>query len=235
MVSPTPSPECFFEPVSCTHTYLLPDDSTGEAVIIDPVEEAAQEYIDHLRRRGLRLTYILETHVHADHVTAAAKLKEATGAQTVAPAGCNVTGADVAVLDGEILRFGNAQVKVIHTPGHPPGSVSYSWSDCIFTGDSLLIGGCGRTDFQGGDAGMLYDAITTRLFSLPDATRVFPAHDYHGRLQSTIGDEKKTNPRLAGKSRDEFIAVMQNLNLAPPKMLDIAVAANKRSGVRQAA
>jgi sulfur dioxygenase len=235
MVSPTHSPERFFEPVSCTHTYLLPDDSTGAAVLIDPVEEAAQEYIDHLRRRGLRLTYILETHVHADHVTAAAKLREATGAKTVAPAGCNVSGADIAVLDGEILRFGNAQMKVIHTPGHTPGSVSYLWSDCVFTGDSLMIGGCGRTDFQGGDAGMMYDAITNRLFSLPDSTRVFPAHDYHGRLQSTIGVEKKNNPRLAGKSRDEFIAIMQNLNLAPPKMLDIAVPANQRGGVRQEA
>jgi glyoxylase-like metal-dependent hydrolase (beta-lactamase superfamily II) len=225
----------FFEPVSCTYTYLLADDMTREAVLIDPVDEAAQEYLACLSRNGLQLRYILETHVHADHVTAAAKLKQSTGAKTAAPAGCDVSGADLAILDGEILRFGGEQAKVIHTPGHTPGSVSYFWRDCVFTGDALLIGGCGRTDFQGGDAGALYDAITGRLFSLPDATRVFPGHDYRGRTESTIGQEKTENPRLAGKSRAEFIAIMQSLNLAPPKMLEIAVPANKHGGVRQEA
>jgi len=223
----------FFEPVSCTYTYLLADDTTLDAILIDPVEEAAQEYLDHLSRHGLRLRYILQTHVHADHVTAAATLKLSTGAQTAAPAGCGVSGADLAILDGEILRFGGEQIKVIHTPGHTPGSESYLWRDCVVTGDALLIGGCGRTDFQGGDAGALYDAITGRLFSLPDATRVFPGHDYHGCTESSIGREKTGNARLAGKSRAEFIAIMQSLNLAPPKMLDIAVPANKHGGVRQ--
>ena len=228
-------PYQFFEPVSCTYTYLLSDAETGDAILIDPVDEAAEEYLDHLNQHGLHLRYIFETHVHADHVTAAARLKQSTGAQTAAPAGCGVSGADFAILDGEILRFGNEQIQVIHTPGHTPGSVSYSWRDCVFTGDALLIGGCGRTDFQGGDAGALYDAITGRLFSLPEATRVFPGHDYHGRKASTIGDEKKSNPRLAGKSRAEFMQIMQNLNLAPPKMIQIAVPANKLGGVRQEA
>jgi sulfur dioxygenase len=228
-------PQQFFEPVSCTYTYLLADPATRDAVLIDPVEEAAQEYLDYLAGNGLSLRYILETHVHADHVTAAARLREATGAKTAAPAGCGVTGADLAILDGEVLRFGNERVKVIHTPGHTPGSVSYSWHDCVFTGDALLIGGCGRTDFQGGDAGALYDAITNRLFTLPDATRVFPAHDYRGNKESSIGAEKNGNPRLTGKTRDEFISIMQNLKLAPPKMLDIAVPANKMGGVRQEA
>jgi sulfur dioxygenase len=225
----------FFEPVSSTYTYLLADQATRECVLIDPVDEEAQRYLDHLVANGLRLRYILETHVHADHVTAAAKLKSATGAQTAAPAGCGVSGADFALLDKEILKFGNEAVKVVHTPGHTPGSVSYHWQDCIFTGDALLIGGCGRTDFQGGDAGALYDAITGRLFTLPDETRVFPAHDYRGRTASTIGDEKHGNPRLAGKSRTEFIEIMLNLKLAPPKMIDIAVPANKRGGLRQEA
>lgn len=225
----------FFDPTTCTYTYLLSDDAAKEAIIIDPVDEAAQTYLDHLQQHARQLRYILETHVHADHVTAAAKLKRQTGAKTVAPAGCGVSGADLAILDREILRFGNEQVAVIHTPGHTPGSVSYWWRDCVFTGDALLIGGCGRTDFQGGDAGALYDAITGRLFSLPDATRVFPGHDYHGRTESTIGAEKRTNPRLAGKSRAEFVDIMCNLNLAPPKMMEIAVPANKLGGIRQEA
>ncbi len=228
-------PMQFFEPESCTYTYLLADSGTRDCVIIDPVEGEAQQYLAHLAANGLHLRFILETHVHADHITAAAALKAVTRAQTAAPAGCDVTGADLAVLHGEILSFGGESVRVVNTPGHTPGSVSYHWRDCVFTGDALLIGGCGRTDFQGGDAGALYDAITERLFTLPDATRVFPGHDYRSRKQSTIGDEKRSNPRLAGKSREEFIAIMNNLKLAPPKMIAIAVPANKRGGVRQEA
>jgi glyoxylase-like metal-dependent hydrolase (beta-lactamase superfamily II) len=225
----------FFDPQSSTYTYLLTDADTRDCVLIDPVDEESQRYLDHLAAHGLRLVYILETHVHADHVTAAAALRSATRAQTGAPAGCGVSGADLAVLDGEILKFGGETVEVIHTPGHTPCSVTYRWRDCVFTGDALLIGGCGRTDFQGGDAGALYDAITGRLFSLPDSTRVFPGHDYRGNTHTTIGEQKRSNPRLAGKTREEFIEIMQNLKLAPPKLIDVAVPANKRGGVRQEA
>jgi sulfur dioxygenase len=228
-------PMQFFEPESCTYSYLLADSKTRDCVIIDPVEQEAAHYLAYLTEHALHLRLILETHVHADHVTAAAALKAATGAHTAAPAGCDVSGADLAVLHGEVLKFGGESIKVVHTPGHTPGSVSYHWQDCVFTGDALLIGGCGRTDFQGGDAGALYDAITCRLFTLPDATRVFPGHDYRSRTHSTIGDEKRSNPRLAGKSREEFIVIMNNLKLAPPKMIAIAVPANKRGGVRQEA
>ena len=230
-----PDPTQFFDPVTCTYTYLLVDEASRDAVIIDPVDEEAGIYIKRLTADGLKLRYILETHVHADHVTAAAMLKATTGAKTAAPAGCGVPGADLAILHGEVLAFGAERVEVIHTPGHTPGSVSYRWRDCVFTGDALLIGGCGRTDFQGGDAGALYDAITERLFALPDATRVYPGHDYRGNTVSSVGVEKTSNPRLAGKTRDEFIAIMRNLKLDPPKMIALAVPANKRGGVRHEA
>jgi glyoxylase-like metal-dependent hydrolase (beta-lactamase superfamily II) len=227
-----PDPIQMFEPASCTYTYLLIDEADRDAVLIDPVDEDAEKYLERIAAGGLRLLYIFETHVHADHVTAAAKLKDATGAKTAAPAGCGVPGADLAIFHGEVLTFGGARIEVIHTPGHTPGSVSYLWRDCVFTGDALLIGGCGRTDFQGGDAGVLYDSITGRLFTLPDTTHVFPGHDYRGHTVSSIGEEKKGNPRLAGKTRTEFIEIMRNLRLDPPKMIDVAVPANKRGGVR---
>lgn len=228
-------PKQFFDTISSTYTYLLADRLTRDAVLIDPVDEEADTYLQYLSNYDFKLRYILETHVHADHITAAEKLRQATGAQTAAPAGCGVPTADLALLDGEVLKFGAETVKVLHTPGHTPGHVAYLWRDCAFTGDALLIGGCGRTDFQGGDAGMLYDAITGRLFALPDETRMFPGHDYRGNKASTIGDEKRSNPRLAGKTREEFIDIMANLKLAPPKMIDIAVPANKRSGLRHEA
>ncbi len=218
-----------FDEVSSTYTYLLADRVNGQAVLIDPVDEHAERDLALIRREGLQLAYLLETHTHADHITSAGTLRRLTGAKAVAPAGCNIA-ADINVLDGELIRFGGETIRVIHTPGHTAGSASYLWRDNLFTGDSLLIDGCGRTDFQSGNAGALYDSITKKLFSLPDDTRVWPAHDYKGRTASTIGREKRSNARLAGRTREEFIELMDKLDLPKPKMLDVAVIANRRLG-----
>ncbi|HEY5307728.1 MAG TPA: MBL fold metallo-hydrolase, partial [Casimicrobiaceae bacterium] len=185
-----------------------------------------------IKRLDLRLRYALETHAHADHITGAARLVEATGALAAAPSGCGIAPANVQLQDGDVLLFGVAeQLVALHTPGHTAGSMSYLWRGNVFTGDALLIDGCGRTDFQGGDAGALYDSIQTRLFALPDITRVFPAHDYRGNAVSTIGWEKRHNARLVHRSRADFIELMAHLNLPRPKMMDIAVPANRNLGV----
>ena len=220
-----------FDAESSTYTYLLRDEASGEAALIDPVDTQAERDLALLKREGLKLRYTLETHTHADHITSAGALRKLTGAQAVAPAGCNIGPADMHVLDGELLRLGGEQIRVIHTPGHTAGSASYLWRENLFTGDSLLIMGCGRTDFQGGDAGMLYDSITQKLFMLPDETRVWPGHDYRGFSVSTIGREKAHNPRLAGRSREEFIELMGKLILPKPRLIEVAVPANQRLGI----
>ncbi|MDO5691908.1 MAG: MBL fold metallo-hydrolase [Pseudomonadota bacterium] len=257
------NPTQLFDPVSSTYTYILFDEDSREAVIIDPVDVQLQRDLAVLERLNLRLIWALETHAHADHITSAAMLAELTGARTAAPAGCDIGTAAVQLKAGDAVRFGREQLRVLHTPGHTAGSACFYWQRAphpheelsseaaqaplghrmrpdqrhddrhVFTGDTLLIQGCGRTDFQSGDAGALYDSITTQLFTLPDTTIVWPCHDYHGRTQSTIGVEKATNPRLAGKSRDEFIALMDALDLPKPRRIDEAVPANQRSGLRQ--
>lgn len=220
-----------FDAATSTYTYVLFDQPGGAAVLIDPVDTAAERDLGELTRLGLTLTHVLETHVHADHVTSAALLRKLTGATVVVPAGAGVDGADREVTDGDDIRFGDAPpIRVFATPGHTAGSVSYLWNGCVFTGDALFVDGCGRTDFQGGDAGQLYDSVTQKLFSLPDATLVFPAHDYNGRHASTIGHERQHNARLAGRSRAEFVALMGALNLPKPKLIDVAVSANRRLG-----
>lgn len=218
-----------FDPTSSTYTYLLAAD-TGEAVLIDPVYEQLERDVALLRQYRLTLAWVLDTHVHADHVTSANALKAATGCQTAVGDGCNATGFDHSLNDGDEIRFGNELVRVIGTPGHTHGSVTYLWRDRVFTGDALLIGGCGRTDFQAGDASTLYSSITGKLFALADETLVYPGHDYKGRRVTSIGEEKATNPRLAGKSVDEFKAIMDGLNLPKPKLIDIAVPANLVGG-----
>jgi glyoxylase-like metal-dependent hydrolase (beta-lactamase superfamily II) len=225
-----------FDVESSTFTYFLVDRATREAMAIDSVDGQVERDLALIKRLDLRLRYALETHAHADHITGAARLIEATGALAAAPSGCGIAPANVQLKDGDALLFGVAeQLVALHTPGHTAGSMSYLWRGNVFTGDSLLIDGCGRTDFQGGDAGALYDSIQTRLFALPDITRVFPGHDYRGNAVSTIGWEKRHNARLANRGRVEFVELMAHLNLPRPKMMDVAVPANKRLGIPHAA
>ena len=219
-----------FDQHSSTLTYLLADALSGDAVLIDSVAEQAALYLGLLQELKLNLVYLLETHAHADHVTGAGLMKERTDALTATGRHTGTTCADVQLADGDTLVFGDELIRVIATPGHTPGCVSYRWRHCVFTGDALLIGGCGRTDFQGGDAGRLYDSITQRLFVLPDETLVYPAHDYKGRRVSSIGQEKLSNERVPGRSKQAFIEFMDNLQLPPPRMIDEAVPANQRCG-----
>jgi glyoxylase-like metal-dependent hydrolase (beta-lactamase superfamily II) len=224
-----------FDVESSTFTYFLVDRATREAMAIDSVDRQVERDLALIKRLGLRLRYALETHAHADHITGAAKLIAASGALAAAPSGCGIAPANVQLQDNDVLLFGVAEeVRALHTPGHTAGSMSYLWRGNAFTGDALLIDGCGRTDFQGGDAGALYDSIHARLFTLPDITRVFPGHDYRGNSVSTIGWEKRHNARLANHDRAGFIELMGNLKLPRPKMLDIFVPANRRLGIPHA-
>lgn len=220
-----------FDQETWTYTYLIADPVSKEAVLIDPVKSHIDEYIALLNDLGLSLKYSLETHVHADHITASGLLHQRLGAATGVSQLCGAVGADLQLQDGDVLKFGSEQIKVIATPGHTKGSVSFLWRDRVFTGDSLFIGGCGRTDFQSGDAGALYDCITQRLFTLPDETLVYPGHDYQQRWVSSIMQERTTNPRLAGKTREQFIEIMNNLNLPKPRLIDEAVPANRYCGL----
>jgi sulfur dioxygenase len=226
------NPIQLFDAASSTFTYILAAPGSGAAVIIDPVDQHTERDLAHLARLGLRLEYVLETHAHADHVTSAGRLHQLTGARTAVPSGCGIPPADVQLRDGDVVRFGDGEtIAVLHTPGHTAGSMSYVWRGNVFTGDTLLIDGCGRTDFQGGSAAALYDSITHKLFALPDATRVWPGHDYKGQSVSTIGWEKVHNARVAGRARDDFVALMDGLNLPMPKMIDVAVPANRNLGL----
>lgn len=221
-----------FDEVSFTYTYILMDSDTHEAVIIDPVDTKLNGLINFVNEKKLNIRYVLETHAHADHITSAGNLCKMTGAIAATPAHCNITNAEIQLEDHQQLVFGKNQViTAIHTPGHTAGSMSFIWNNNVFTGDTLLINGCGRTDFQSGSSQELYKSITEKLFTLPDETIVYPGHDYHGKKQSTIGDEKKHNPRLAGKTMDEFVAIMDNLNLPKPKLIDQAVPANLSLGM----
>ena len=219
-----------FDPSSSTYTYLLADDASHEAVIIDPVIEQAERDVRLLREQGLKLKYSLETHVHADHVTGARALKQATGAQTAVARDCHADGYDRLLSDGDVILFGSEEILVIATPGHTPGSVCYLWRDRLFTGDTLLISGCGRTDFQNGSAEALWESVTGKLFRLDEQVLVYPGHDYKGRHVSTIGEEKQFNARFTGKTREEFLSIMANLNLAMPKRIHEAVPANLEGG-----
>ncbi|OGB17597.1 MAG: MBL fold metallo-hydrolase [Burkholderiales bacterium RIFCSPLOWO2_12_67_14] len=221
-----------FDPDSSTYTYVLFDQVTRDAIIIDPVDEQIERDLTTLREYGLKLVWAVETHAHADHITSAGKLAELAGARTAAPQGCGIGTAAVQLRHGDTLPFGQEVLQVLHTPGHTAGSMSYVWRNHVFTGDTLLINGCGRTDFQSGSAIDLYRSLTQVLFALPDDTIVWPGHDYQGRKHSSIGHEKKSNARVAGKTEAEFVAVMDALHLPKPRRIDEAVPANLSSGIR---
>lgn len=221
-----------FETETSTYSYLLGCERTKRALIIDPVASEIDDYIELLQSLNLKLIYTMETHVHADHVTGAGLLREQLGSKSVVHRDAGAMCADLLVTDGVNLQVGDLELEVRHTPGHTNGCVSYVMSDRVFTGDALLIGGSGRTDFQQGDAGQLYDSITGKLFTLPPDTLVYPGHDYQGNTVSTIKQEIAKNARLGGgRTRDEFIAIMQDLKLAYPKFIDQALPANQSCGM----
>jgi sulfur dioxygenase len=222
-----------FEPVSSTYTYLIGCPETGRAALIDPVLETVERDLATLDALDLKLAWTIETHVHADHVSGGAALRGQTGSRIACPGAEAVDGCDLALVDGEALTFGTVRLMPLATPGHTRGHFCYLLErgplPMVFTGDTLLIDGCGRTDFQGGDAATLYRSIHDKLFGLPDDTLVYPGHDYQGRRVSTIVQERTRNPRLGGgKSLDEFVAVMAGLGLPYPKRMDEAVPANQR-------
>ncbi len=221
-----------FDPASSTYTYVLFDETTREALIIDPVDEQLARDLAVLQDNRFELIWTVETHAHADHITSAGQLAEHAGARTAAPEGCGIGTAAVQLRHGDTLAFGGEEIRALHTPGHTAGSMSFVWRDHVFTGDTLLINGCGRTDFQSGSASALYRSITEVLFALPDNTTVWPGHDYQGRTHSTIGTERASNARISGKSLAEFKAIMDELNLPRPRRIDEAVPANLVSGLR---
>ena len=221
-----------FEPLSSTYTYLLGCEETGRAVLIDPVIVAMERDLAEIRRLELTLAYTLDTHIHADHITAALELKNKVGSKIAAPAFDRLPCADVGIEEGTPFRLGSIQLQPLHTPGHTAGHFAYRFGDRIFTGDALLIEGCGRTDFQNGDAAALYKSVTEKLFSLPDDTLVYPGHDYQDRRVSSIAQEKKRNPRLGqDRTLEQFTEIMANLNLPYPKFIEYAVPGNQQCGI----
>lgn len=220
------------EPVSSTYTYVLGCPDTGEAILIDPVVNSMDRDLQVLQGLGLRLAYTLDTHIHADHITAALELKKRTASRIAAPAFDRLACTDFGMEEGRPLQVGSICIEGLHTPGHTDGHFAYVLGGRVFTGDALLIDGCGRTDFQNGDSDALYRSVTQKLFALADETLVYPAHDYTGRHVSSIAQEKTRNPRLgAGKSLAQFQQIMATLNLPYPKFIDYAVPGNRGCGV----
>jgi glyoxylase-like metal-dependent hydrolase (beta-lactamase superfamily II) len=233
-----------FEPVSSTFTYLIGCPETGVAVLVDPVLETVERDLDEVRALGLSLGFTLETHIHADHVTSAARLRALTGCKVAYPALDGAEGADLGVGETAPLRVGNVTLQPLFTPGHTDNHHCYlietpavgglgegGGAARVLTGDTLLIDGCGRTDFQCGDARALYRSVNEKLFALGDATIVHPGHDYKGRQETTIGAERAGNARLGGGRKvEEFVAIMAALGLPHPRLIDVAVPANKRCG-----
>lgn len=220
------------EPLSNTYTYLLGCETSGQALLIDPVVNSIDRDLQVLQALGLTLACTLETHIHADHITAALHLKERVGSRIAAPAIDRLPCVDVGIVEGVPFRLGGIELDPLHTPGHTDGHYAYRCGDRLFSGDALLIDSCGRTDFQNGDAGALYKSVTEKLFALPDEVLVYPAHDYQDRRVSSIGQEKRRNPRLGqGRTLEEFKAIMAGLDLPYPKFIDYAVPGNRSCGV----
>jgi len=224
-----------FEPESSTYTYLIGCAETGEAALIDPVLESVERDLEQVHALGLSLRWTVETHIHADHVTGAARLRELTGCKCAVPEKSGAAHADQPVREGQPIRIGGLELSPLFTPGHTDDHHCYFIDEQgggrVFTGDALLIDGCGRTDFQNGDSATLYRSVHEKLFTLPADTLVYPAHDYQQRHVSSVGQERERNPRLGGgKSVEEFIAIMAALNLPRPKKMDIAVPANRHCG-----
>lgn len=220
-----------FEAETSTYTYLLGDSQACEAIIIDPVLEMVERDLKLINELGLRLKYSIETHVHADHITGANILRQRTGCKTVLSMDSGVSCADISLKDREQLIFGCFKIQGFATPGHTKSCMTFVCEGMAFTGDALLIRGTGRTDFQEGSSETLYLSVHQKIFSLPGETKIFPGHDYKGFTSSTVALEQKYNPRLGGgKSQAEFVKIMQNLNLAPPKKIHQAVPANQKCG-----
>ena len=221
-----------FEPLSSTYTYLLGCEETGQAILVDPVIISMDRDLERISQLGLTLAYSIDTHIHADHITAALELRNKTGSKIAAPAYDNLPCADVMIDEDIPFKVGTILLQPLHTPGHTAGHFSYLFDDKIFTGDALLIEGCGRTDFQEGNTENLYRSITEKLFLLPDDTLVYPAHDYKDRRVSSIAQEKKRNTRVGkGNTFEQFDKIMRNLNLSYPKFIDYAVPGNQQCGV----
>ncbi len=224
-----------FEPDSSTYTYLISCPETGTTALIDPVLDTVERDLALLQQLGLKLDYSIDTHVHADHLTGARRLRELAGSQVVYPAADALPCVDIGVREGEAFRVGNIELHPLFTPGHTDHHHAYlidnGMQQMLFSGDALLIEACGRTDFQSGDAATLYRSIHDKFFTLPDETLVYPAHDYEGRCITTIKQEKQRNPRLGdGKTLEEFVAIMEGMDLPYPRKIDFAVPGNSECG-----
>src|SRR5499426_3077928 len=222
-----------FDSVSSTYSYLLASRQGGEALIIDPVLEKVDRYLQLVRELDLKLVKAIDTHVHADHITGLGALRDQTKCITVMGERSGVDVVSMRVSEGDRIEIDDLALEVLYTPGHTDDSYSFRLADRVFTGDTLLIRGTGRTDFQNGDSRAQYDSIFNKLLRLPEQTLVFPAHDYKGETVSTIGEGKAFNPRLQVKSVDQYVDLMSKLNLPNPKMMDVAVPANLRQGLAQ--
>jgi glyoxylase-like metal-dependent hydrolase (beta-lactamase superfamily II) len=219
-----------FDTKTSTYTYLIASAKGREAVIIDPVLENVDDYIGLLKEFDLKLVKVIDTHIHADHVTGASKLKQATNCTTIMGEHTPADTVEIKVKDDEIIDIDNLKIRSIYTPGHTSDSYSFLLDNFLFTGDTLLINGTGRTDFQNGSSKDAYNSLFNNLLKLPEETLVYPGHDYNGKCSSTIGNEKKFNPRLQVKNVDEYIDIMSKLNLAKPKLIDINVSRNIKLG-----